>query len=194
MITGCKNTVIPNSVTSIGYGAFLGCSGLTGIIIPNSVTSIGDRAFYDCVGLTGITIPNSVTSIGNYAFSDCSNVETLYISSAIESIGNYAFRYCSNLLEIKMESKYAISVSENIFSSDTYNNACLYVPEGRKFAYEKTSPWSNFYIVEMDFTGIDDIEGEDESAQTVIYDMQGRKVDNPTKGLYIINGNKVLVK
>ena len=40
-----------------------------GFTIPNSVTSIGDGAFNDCTGLTSVTIPNSVTSIGDYAFS-----------------------------------------------------------------------------------------------------------------------------
>ena len=49
LIAGCKNTVIPNSVTMIGYGAFFGCSGLTSIDIPNSVTTIGIHAFYKCI-------------------------------------------------------------------------------------------------------------------------------------------------
>ena len=60
LITGCKNTIIPNSVTSIGRWAFYGCEGLTSITIPNSVTSIGSSAFSGCSGLTSITIPNSV--------------------------------------------------------------------------------------------------------------------------------------
>ena len=68
LIVGCKNTIIPNSVTSIGFPAFYGCSSLTSVTIPNSVTSIGGDAFRNCSGLTSITIPNSVTNIGDYAF------------------------------------------------------------------------------------------------------------------------------
>lgn len=49
LITGCKNTTIPNSVTSIGSEAFRGCNGLISITIPDSVTSIGSEAFSDCI-------------------------------------------------------------------------------------------------------------------------------------------------
>lgn len=68
LIAGCKNTIISNSVTSIGYYAFEGCSGLTSITIPNSVTSIGMCAFKACSSLTSIVIPDSVTSIRSGAF------------------------------------------------------------------------------------------------------------------------------
>ena len=52
LIVGCKNTIIPNSVTSIGDCAFYNCSGLTSVTIPNSVTFIGKYAFEDYSGLT----------------------------------------------------------------------------------------------------------------------------------------------
>ena len=91
LIAGCKNTVILNSVTSIGDYAFTGYSSLTSVTIPNSVTSIGYSAFYGCSGLTSVDIPNSVTSIGGYAFLGCSNLTSVTISNFVTSINSCTF-------------------------------------------------------------------------------------------------------
>ena len=81
LLHGCKNTVIPSSVTSIGDRAFMDCSGLTSISIPSSVTSIGNSAFYGCSGLTSISIPSSVISIGSSAFIWCSGLTTITVDA-----------------------------------------------------------------------------------------------------------------
>ena len=91
---------IPNSVTSIGVGAFFDCTGLTSITIPNSVTSIGDGAFEWCTGLTSITLPNSVTSIEGWAFNVCTGLTSITIPNSVKSIGDGAFEYCAGLTSI----------------------------------------------------------------------------------------------
>ena len=101
---GCSSLTsitIPDGVTSIGYySVFEGCSSLTSITIPDSVTSIGDNALWNCSSLTSITMPDSVTSIGNSAFSGCSSLTSITIPDSVTSIGNGAFSGCSRLTSI----------------------------------------------------------------------------------------------
>jgi hypothetical protein len=84
-----------NNVTSIGYGAFSGCSRLTSVIIPNSVTSIEFDAFEDCSSLASVTIGNGVTSIGYYAFSGCSSLSTVNFNAenCTSMVSLYPIRY-----------------------------------------------------------------------------------------------------
>ena len=100
LIYGCKSTVIPDSVTSIGSDAFYGCTGLTSITIPDSVTSIDDFAFNKCTGLRSITIPDSVTSIGGYAFVYCTGLRSITIPDSVTSIGRSAFDGCTGLTSV----------------------------------------------------------------------------------------------
>ncbi|MBR3613152.1 MAG: leucine-rich repeat protein [Bacteroidaceae bacterium] len=81
LIQGCMNTIIPNSVTSIGYYAFYKCTSLASVTIPNSVTSIGSWVFYNCTGLTSMEIPSSVTEVGFNAFGACEELTDIYFAS-----------------------------------------------------------------------------------------------------------------
>ena len=99
-IKDCVNYIIPNSVTSIGDGAFSYCDSLQSVTIPNSVTSIRDKAFFLCKSLQSVTIPNSVTKIGNYAFWECISLQSVTIPNSVKSIGNYAFGSCKSLQSI----------------------------------------------------------------------------------------------
>ena len=116
LVFGCKNTVIPDEITSIGDNAFAYCSGLTSIVIPNSVTSIGEYAFYVCTGLTSITIPNSVTSIGNWTFYNCTGLTSVVIGNGVTSIGESAFYECTGLASIEIPNS-VTSIGRSAFDS-----------------------------------------------------------------------------
>ena len=114
---------IPDSVTSIGAGAFGGCTSLTSVTIPDSVTSIGQHAFNGCRSLTSVTIPDGVTSIGAYAFSECSSLTSVTIPDSVTSIGDGAFASCTSLTDVY----YAGSEAQwkAISISSTGNNGLL---------------------------------------------------------------------
>ena len=87
-----KSVIIKYGVTTIGNSVFY-ASDFTSVTIPDSVTSIGEGAFDSCYSLTSVTIPDSVTSIGNFAFFMCCNLENISIPESVISIGYDAFTY-----------------------------------------------------------------------------------------------------
>ncbi len=167
LIAGCKNTSIPNSVTSIGNAAFQYCSGLTSVTIPNSVTSIGDYAFWLCSGLTSVTIPNSVTSIGNYAFqncsgltsvtignsvdtiqagafSNCTGMQVLHLGSALHYVGEQAFYNCDHLDTIYSLNPTPATVANVDAFENVWKGLPLIVPTGSRNAYTIAYAWREF--------------------------------------------------
>ena len=74
------------SVTSIEYGTFYDCSGLTSVTIPNSVISIGGSAFRGCSGLKSMTIGTGVLSIGS---NQCTPTKTIWLTNTPPSGYSY---------------------------------------------------------------------------------------------------------
>lgn len=110
------NLVIPNSVTSIGNNAFIGCFCITSVTIPSSVTNIGNNAFMDCAKLTkvnisdiaawcGISFSNSNSNPLYYSHNLYLNdkiITDLVIPNNVKSIKNFAFNGCSSLASVNI--------------------------------------------------------------------------------------------
>ena len=186
--SGLTSITIPNSVTSIKGWTFSGCESLTTIVIPNSVTSIGERAFQGCYSLVSITIPNSVKTISDWTFSHCKNLISVTIPESITTMGNYIFRNCPNLSEIISES--TMPAIADIYTFDGIStSATLYVPVGAKEAYANATGWKNFTnIIEDDVkTGVEStiIDNSCVKVSVEYYNLNGVKVKNPEKGIFI---------
>ena len=148
LVAGCKNSVIPDGVTSIANSAFSGCTGLESVHIPASVKEIS-VAFDGCTSLSTITvaegnpvyrsegncviekasntvavgckssvIPAGTTAIGDRAFFDCAGLSSVDIPESVTSIGTGAFYLCVGLSRIDLPAG-LLSVGEFAFSSCT---------------------------------------------------------------------------
>ncbi len=116
--TSLKSIKIPNGVTSIGSSAFDGCTSLTSVTIPDSVIKIGWSTFAGCTSLTSITIPNSVTEIERSAFFGCTSLKSIKIPNSVTEIGKYAFSGCISLKSITIPNS-VIKIGEEAFRSCT---------------------------------------------------------------------------
>ena len=104
---------IPNSVTTIGYEAFVNCNKLIEIIIPKGVTTIEDKAFY-CAGLENISIPESVTTIGKNVFENCNKLTEVTIPGTVKTIDDETFGFCRGLKKVIL-SKGVEVIGKNAF-------------------------------------------------------------------------------
>lgn len=143
LITGCRNTVIPDDVTSIGEFAFFRCESLMSITIPESVTLIDEHAFHGC-GISSLIIPNKVDSIGDYAFVRCSKLSSVTLPAEISSIGSGAFMNCESLKEVYCFAEKAPLIVPRVFEGTPIENATLYVPEASVEEYKSADTWGRF--------------------------------------------------
>jgi len=97
LIAGCKNTIIPDTVKSIGFMAFYNIDSLVSIEIPSSIEVIGKEAFSGCDNLKNVTINSGVKEINSLAFCDCISLKNITIPNTVLTMGKNIFQGCNDL-------------------------------------------------------------------------------------------------
>lgn len=98
--TGITSVTLPNTVTSIGWGAFQNCVNMTNVNIPYGVNIIETFAFDGCTSLEFPELPESVTKIGSQAFRNCKSFIDIYIPKSVTLLCPEAFGGCSSLKHV----------------------------------------------------------------------------------------------
>ena len=105
---GMQTVRLPETLKSIGAGAFSSCENLTAIAIPDGVETIGSRAFYFCRNLREVTLPNSITDIGQETFMDCHSLRVLALPEGLTRIAQSLLERCANLTSVTIPDTVAV--------------------------------------------------------------------------------------
>ena len=115
-VTGLKTIIIPGTVKTISTSAFAFNTTLETVVIEEGVQIIGQQAFNGCSNLKSINLPQSLTKIGHLAFYDCKKIERVTIPRGVRDIGGYAFANCTLLSDAVFENGNDI-VSDSCFTN-----------------------------------------------------------------------------
>ena len=182
--------------SSYGYSPFYRNSSLRSVVITDVEEQIYDNEFYGCTGLKNVQIGNGVKSIGKWAFSGCSNLDYLIVGANVSSIGQEAFSDCSNVTTIYAHAMVPPVCEAQALEDINKWNCTLMVPNESIAEYQAAEQWKDFFFISDIPTGIDKITVDEVSRgiEDIYFDLKGRVVENPAKGIYIKNGQKVITQ
>ena len=184
-------------------GMFSNCSALTTLDLSSfetqNVTDMS-RMFKDCSALTTLDVSNfdtqNVTDMSRM-FNDCSALTTLDLSSfETQNVTDMSrmFKSCSALTTIYASDKFvttACEEDENMFADCT--NLVGAVPYDENKAGKEMANCTTGYFTDKAATGIDAPTVSDDTAAEY-YDLQGRRLNAPQKGVNIVKRGKKTTK
>lgn len=215
---GLTSVTIPKSLTSIEELAFYDCRGLNYVFITDLAAwcnisffqdesqplSYAHHLYLNGEEVKDLVIPESVTSINKYAFSGCTSLTSVTIQKDVTNIDWGAFEGCEHIIDFYCYPVDVPTTSAYAFRNHYIQNATLHVPAESLEDYSSTDPWYNFgSIVALteDEVGVKEIQNDYLRVEydDGLYDLSGRKLSKPQRGINIIRNNggtakKVVVK
>ena len=183
----------------IGQQAFIS-TGLKTINFPDTIyqfkwietdSVIGHLTGHDIYYKKRIVDNDGTISIEGEAFKSCMSLDSVVINRVVTKIGSEAFYGSTNISSVIVRQDTPLPINNSTFSQETYQNAILTVPAGRKQAYSQSDGWKNFvHITEADggenTTAIKDVVKPDSITNSETYDLLGRKVSTSEAGIRIV--------
>lgn len=90
-----KEIKIPDSVDTIGSGAFFYCQNLERITLPSALQTLSSVTFYGCAALSEVTFPASLKTIESSVFDGCRNLSEVKLPASLTAIQSSVFHRCS---------------------------------------------------------------------------------------------------
>lgn len=194
---------LPENATFIPEAIFDGCMSLESVNIPQNIERIGEFAFSDCA-ITDVHLPETLKRIDSDAFQSCRRLQTIVLPSSLTVIETNAFNICSGLKSVYCKATTPPECIASEVETETIDpfsqvdkTIPLYVPIGTKNAYMAAPGWDKFQnIIETDkfpSASIFTVDNDNIEQSNEIYDLSGRLVSTPTKGMIYIKGGRKFI-
>lgn len=149
---------LPNSVRSIGEGAFYYCTSLPTVVLPAGLEYLDAFAFAGCSSLQEVTfIPEGMEMIGRYAFYQNTGVQSVDLPSSVSYIGDHAFDGCVNATTFDTPREMPAELGEMVFANMDVENKTLCVSAESVVIYQSTAQWQDFGKIEG-ISGVENVE------------------------------------
>ncbi|MDE6158811.1 MAG: leucine-rich repeat domain-containing protein [Bacteroidaceae bacterium] len=160
---------------------------------------------FDGTNITELCYGNSVTTVNRlfgYFRERYPYLTKVSFGENVKEIEEYAFEPCVNIVNVTSLNSVPPLITNETFNETIYQKATLYIPKGCKTNYWLDPVWGKFQqIEEIEYTNVENILTDSEDSCSA-YTLSGVKIPISSikllytlpKGIYIVNGKKVLIR